>query len=210
MRAWPTSISGGGIHSTMPLRMVTVQPSSARRLSAPQARTSSSMLVCAALGPAVDVMDLGAVAGHGAAGFGAAAVAGVQHDAVGLRGRCAWSPAVEGFVGVLVEHDQVVDGVAGHPDQIRHRQQGPAGGHPGPAGRRGPSPHPWLRCSPRVRCSPRRLRWSPRARCSPQDRRRSRRSCRVVETITVTGKPLCWPSSPEARALRPMATNASC
>jgi hypothetical protein len=35
----------GGIHSAMPLRMTTVQPCSARRLSGPQASTSSSMLV---------------------------------------------------------------------------------------------------------------------------------------------------------------------
>jgi len=67
-------------------------------------------------GPSRGVVDLRPVAGDGAAGFGAPTVAGVQHDPLGCRGEAFRPTQVERFVGVFVEHREVVVGVGGHPD----------------------------------------------------------------------------------------------
>src|SRR5689334_299768 len=87
----------------------------------------------AAAFPVVDVVDLGPVAGHGAAGPGAAAGGGVQHDPLRRGGESFGAAEVERLVGVAVEHRQIVVRMAGHPDQVRHRQQAAAAGDPTPA-----------------------------------------------------------------------------
>ena len=104
-------------------------------------------------------MHLGAAAGHGAAGSGAAAIARVQHDALPGRGAAPTAEKLQRNVGGLVEDGQVVVGVAGHPDQsvIGSRDPPPVTAHPAA----------------------------------------DSNSCRVVDTMTVTGSPLCWPNSPE-------------
>ena len=66
----------------------------------------------AAVGPFVDVVDFGEVAGHVATGRGAATVLGVQHDSLVRGGDPFGTAEVERAFGVLVEHAQVVPGVA--------------------------------------------------------------------------------------------------
>ena len=72
-------------------------------------------------GPAVDVVDLGPVARCGAARTGAAAVAGVQDDALAGGGEAFSAPAIEFFGVVFVVDDQVVVGLGGQPDHLTHR-----------------------------------------------------------------------------------------
>ena len=74
------------------------------------------------------VVDLAAVAGHCAAGKGAAAVLGMQHDALPRRGGAPGATQIQRQLGVVVEDHQVVKRVAGHPDDVGHRQQGAATG----------------------------------------------------------------------------------
>ncbi len=73
----------------------------------------------AAVGPIRGgVMDLAAVGADGAARFGAAAVAGDQHDALCRAGDAAGPEIVEGGSGGMVEHRQMVVGVRRHPDDV--------------------------------------------------------------------------------------------
>ena len=86
--------------------------------------------------PALGVVDLGAVGGDGAAGFGAAAVSCVEDDAVCGWGEAFGASAVEDLVGVAVEDGEVVVGVGGHADEVAHGDEGAAGGDGGLGGRR--------------------------------------------------------------------------
>ena len=54
--------------------------------------------------------------------------AGVQDDALVAGGEAFGAAQPEGLPGGPVEQGEVVVGVGGYPDDIRHRQQGAAGG----------------------------------------------------------------------------------
>ncbi len=73
----------------------------------------------AAVGPFVDVVDLGEVSGFVASGAGAAAFLVVQHDPL-ISGRDAFGAAQPQRLASdpPVEEGQVVVGVAGHPDDV--------------------------------------------------------------------------------------------
>ena len=77
----------------------------------------------AAVGPLVDVVDLGEVAGHVAARCGTAAVEGVQDQSL-IAGRNAFGSAqIQRAFGVFIEDTQIVVGVGGHPDQVADGKQ---------------------------------------------------------------------------------------
>ena len=80
-------------------------------------------------------MDLAAVGGHGAPGFGAAPVTRDEHDPLRRRGDAARAEQIQSRTGGLVEHRQVVVGVGGHPDHIadRYHRAAAADAHPGAA-----------------------------------------------------------------------------
>ncbi len=127
----------------------------------------------AVVGPVAQrVVDLAAVGGYGAAGFGAAAVAGDEHDPLGGGGDASGAEQVQCLSGGLVEDGQPVVGVAGQADDVFDGIMVPPPVTPTPA--------------------------------------RDSRSCRVVRMMIEVGNPLCWPNSPDCRALRPIATSASC
>ena len=74
------------------------------------------------------VVGLAAVAGHGAAGEGAAAVAFVHDDALVGVGDAFGAAQPQGASVGFVEQGQVVVAVAGHPDEVGDREAGAGGG----------------------------------------------------------------------------------
>jgi len=83
----------------------------------------------AAAGPVVVVMNFGPVSGYIAAWGGAAAILRVEDQSLVRRGYSTGPAQIQRPVFVLVEYRQVVVRVAGHPDDIFHRQQRPAARH---------------------------------------------------------------------------------
>ena len=77
-------------------------------------------------------MDLAAVGRDGAARFGAAAVAGDQHDPLRRGGHPAGAEQVQRRSGGPVEHRQVVVGMRGQPDHVGDRHHGAAAGDADP------------------------------------------------------------------------------
>ena len=77
-------------------------------------------------------MDLAAVGAHGAAGFGAAAVAGDEHDALGGGGDASGTEEIQCLSGGLVEDRQPVVGVAGQADDVADGHHGAAAGNSDP------------------------------------------------------------------------------
>ena len=83
----------------------------------------------AVVGPvAQGVVDLAAVGGYGAAGFGAAAVAGDEHDPLRRRGDPFGAKQVQRLSGGVVEDGQPVMGVPGQADDVFDRHEGAAAG----------------------------------------------------------------------------------
>ena len=74
------------------------------------------------------VVDLAAVAGHGAAGKGTAAVARVKDDPLASRGEAFGAAEVQRFALMVFEDRKVMERVAGHANDVCHRKQGSAGG----------------------------------------------------------------------------------
>ena len=74
------------------------------------------------------MVDFAVVAGYEASGFGAAAVAGVADDPLVGGGQPPAAAQVERSRGVVVEHGEVVDALAGQPDQVAHGQAARATG----------------------------------------------------------------------------------
>ncbi|OHT70571.1 hypothetical protein BKG77_21615 [Mycobacteroides chelonae] len=72
-----------------------------------------------AVGPFVDVVDLAQVTGDYAAGVGAAAVFGVQHDPLLGRGDPFRTAQIQRSA-LVIENRQVVVGMGGHADQVAH------------------------------------------------------------------------------------------
>jgi len=74
------------------------------------------------------MVDLAVVASRETARFGAAAIASVADHALGGGRQTPAASEVERSRGMVLEDRQIVDGFAGHPNQIAHRQAtGPAG-----------------------------------------------------------------------------------
>ena len=74
------------------------------------------------------VVDHAVIPGRVAAGSGAATIFGVQNDSLIGRSDAFGSAQPQRLPVDPVEQGQIVVGVAGHPDQVRDRQQGAAGG----------------------------------------------------------------------------------
>src|SRR5581483_9072247 len=86
-----------------------------------------------AVGPVGHVMHLAPGGGHVAAGKRATVLGGGQHEALGGGGAAGGAAFVQLDGCGVVEDQQVVVGLGGHPDQVGDRQQcvGAGGGRPG-------------------------------------------------------------------------------
>ena len=100
------------------------------KVGAPPARSAGKVVGVgvAAFGPVVDVVSLRPVAGAAAAGEGAAAVLGVEHDSL-VGAAEAFAAAQIQRAAVVVEDREVVPGAAGrHADHLGHGDEGAAAG----------------------------------------------------------------------------------
>ena len=83
-----------------------------------------------AVGPVLlGMVDLTAVTGHRAPRVRTATIPVVQHNSLIGRSDPFGPPQPQPATGNPIEDAQVVIAVAGHPDQIGHRQLGAAAGH---------------------------------------------------------------------------------